>query len=697
MKNLLLMSLRLATTFSLTFTSCGFLEDAEDLFDETLFIEMTQPDDSYTPGQIITASINLDASTGFDANASNYTVYWELSGPGTITYNGQDYANQFETSSNQTSIQFSGVANGSYSVNVRIEMNGLFSTTASNYTVSGSISPTSNDLNNIEFKDVITTDYEGTEPDYIFEGDVTINSATFPDNGRYIVIGLSENASVTINGNLDLNGNYLFFIGNNNVSWKGVHLQSGSFNNGYVYIHDAGSGSILDYDPAALVVNQSSFNGSSTYYTFKNTTGYDLYLSNDVTYISNEVYYEFSSDTPVYAPVSLWPYIRYDYLENKTLTLESNPDVQYSFDGATLYMAGDVRIHGSLQVQNSFALYPYTANSSIIMDADASLIAHGGINVQSGGLNFRAVDDTPWAGIYLGSASLLTDANIINAGSMPISSNSVSGLSTSAAIYLNANASLSRLQSCTVSGSGGYGLYVEGYNSLSPNKDYFTYNTFSDNAKAAVSVDQYLGGVLSGTTNTYTTPADVAAIEIRQGTQGIANNMDWLSLGEGNFYEFTGNFTVTTNLRLGGGVHMKFGPSKGFYFEPAGTYLLDIEGTINNPVTIEGVGTSKWIGLIVGKSSSSAKFNADYLTLKNAGSGTPIGYTQSANLIVKTNLGTAPTTDQFSITNSTFEGSDGYGVYIDGATSFSYDPTNVTFNNTFTNNTSGDYRDDTLQ
>ncbi len=653
-----------------TFFSCDSGDDDGNDISKTPTAVITVSAATIGPGETVTAS-----STDSE-NAEDFTRIWEISGSGKAMINdvNHDFSSGQATISGVESISIIPEVTGSLFVNLRLENSGEFTSTSTSITVSGAVR-LSVVPEGYEFVDV---NPGGGDADYILTGDVEIGNATTAE-GSTIVFGIDADATIRINGNLNSRSSSINFQTSEGPAWKGLVVETGgsithSDGTAIVYVVNAGSAGIGIVDPASVVVDNAS--NSNMYFYVADGSGYDIVFTETVTSIENVRLA--AGENGIHGPSTLWPSLELVRSFGPTnLTMASDVNVQMAYQDNNVTVYGTVEFEGGFSYGGRLTIQSVNNLAKILMPENSSFIT-GGLLVTNT-TEFDGVDGASWAGIYLGSAdvSVLTSLTVKNAGGNFIVSNSITGVTQKAAIYCDGN--LNRLVASDISSAAdAYGLYMSSTSSMEApglGSGPIRATNFSSGL-AAISLDQKHGGYIADS-NTFDLNGDVAAVEVRQSSTEPSHLYAWQGLGSGNFYEFTGNLTMTSNaLTLDEGVHLKFRDDKGLYYSGP---KLTISGTSVNPVTIEGSGD--WLGMMVGNNTST-NFIADYLIVDGGGHGvmTGIGVTQAANLVINTSLNN-PSTSQFSVTNSTMSNTAGYGIYVTGTNAFWYDFLDPSFGN----------------
>ncbi len=662
MKNLKKFAFFAALVPIIFFASCDDKEDGDGDGDNNTQFQavITELNETYSPNDTIT--LDLTGSTGVEYPY----VTWTL--PAGVTYNGtllEDQTTIYGDFANFKKVELVAGKNGSYNITARLEQNGMFSEAYANTSVAGSITLTTVPEGFI-FQDI---SYNDSIPDYIFVGDIIIPNVTTAASA-YIVISIEKDATTTVEGTLDINNScILIFRGKNKNTWKGLLVTGDLRGEGSLYVNGAGASAIGSYPASAMVIDKSVSSYPQIFFENTVTDAYDIHFGENVSMIDFSSYVAFASNKPIHAPISLWnslSFVRSDGL----MVLESDINTVVNFNSA-IYLNTDIFIKGGLNT----GVIRINGNKTIYMEENTAFITGGG---QIASCTFDGYNNSTWQGIYIGTESpTWSNVTINNAGSNFITSGNVN-TNVKAAVYAT---KLNSFKGCTITNSGGYGLYTSDKTTLHDNKSYFSDNTFTNNTLAAVSVTTKHGVFFAS--STFTTPTNIAAIEVRQGDTPVAGYGHWTGLGTDNFYHFTGNLNITSqDFIVDAGANFKFNVGKGIYV--TGNRVFNLIGTSTDSVIIEGTVDDRgtWMGIFI---QDQVRTSFDYASINNGGGLTPIGALNPANVIINS-------TGTISATNSSFNSSNYYGVLIQsGATSLNFE--DINFGNTFSNNLVANFLD----
>lgn len=228
------------------------------------------------------------------------------------------------------------------------------------------------------------------------------------------------------------------------------------------------------------------------------------------------------------------------------------------------------------------------------------------------------------------------------------------------------------LTGSTIKDGDGYGMYIR-FGIL----ENFGNNTFSGNTMTAIGLEADQAGAIDP--NTTFTGNGYDGVEVFGST--LTQESTWLNLAGDASYNLTGNLNMSAGLSLDGGVYIEVDEDK-FINVNSGSYLTS-EGTSSTPVTITTsnlAGQLRWGGILI--KTADARNSLDYTTVSWAG-GAEMDLDDFVD--VNTIIG-GLNNGNVTITNSTIENSESYGVYFQGTIN---DIESANANNTFNNNPDG--------
>ncbi|MEJ0054724.1 MAG: hypothetical protein WDN75_03200 [Bacteroidota bacterium] len=508
---------------------------------------------------------------------------------------------------------------------------------------------------------------------------------SLPANAQ-IVIEASENTGIIIDGGSFSvpNGVTLKFTAA--AGWKGFLLKSGALIiPGGVSIESAGKTAFDGQTETAAITAIAGGSLSLTSVNITKSAGYDLLVTSFTgsLAVQNNI---FSAAKPIKSTINQLPYITsnsftapYDYNIITTpgagTAVSTTTGAGFTFQGGVkYYIDGDLTLGSSLNTQSSSNPQ---SSTTILMKAGAGILASGGISLSSY-LVMDGLNSAPWKGIAIGKNGTISGLTIKNAGSAVFNTGSFTSDAKAAIYYFSED--ITNITGTEIIDSKGYGLYIasaNGYVNLSG------VNKFTNPASPGINVKlDKVNNVISTSTNSFTMPAGVAAVEVRVPNSTVTPVGDWYPLGDANFYSFTGSVVQGGgSWTLKPGVNLKL---KAGRFIDLQQGLFIAIGTSENPITFDSeAGTSgTWQGILV-----QTTYKIEYCQIKNGGDSnllkgaTPA--TEKANIVFNYGGATAN-----SFKNNTVTGSAGYGILVE-ATKQNPDAANVSNANTFSANTSG--------
>lgn len=527
--------------------------------------------------------------------------------------------------------------------------------------------------------------------DYCITDEITIPAGQSISIDSDVEIQLGTDAGFIVNGTLNINQASINAI--DETGWKGILINDGgTLNSNNSSISEAGYSSFTGKEKAAIIIDGTlSLDGD---YISTNATGaYGLYfLDNEYSTNSSSTSSTINSEFPMYGGLDDFLAINVTLSGDGASTLVGDGELtSIAGTGSNIFFGNGSKIHfsGSVQFGQSVNLQ----SNEITMEADQSLIFSAGI--QSNNSSIKGKDDANWKGIYLnGINNNVNGLTIDHAGSDYIN---ISGnpLSEKAAIYVAGH--LTSFSGCTISGSGGYGLYLTSLVTTSTTilgDD----NIFDNNTDAAIAgpLDVVYKLLHNGSTtkNTSFTNSTAESVKLFAQTSASPASSGYFlpGLGSSNYYLLDDNLIFNENndkLTLLEGVHIKVSSGKGIQFSNTNHSGWTSSGTSSNPVTIEASdATAGWNGIHLQGTRSTEIFVLSQTTISGAGLLSYVGV-RAANVTFNSS------TALFNFTDCVFKDSKDYGVVI-GLSSNSVLFNEGTKNNTFSGNATGDIRDENI-
>lgn len=523
--------------------------------------------------------------------------------------------------------------------------------------------------------------------DYCITEEVTIPKDQSYSIESQVSLQFGTNAGIIVDGSLNI-GESCVLQAIDESGWKGFLVNStGSLNLNTVQINEAGHSNFAD-KPAAAIVNDGSVYLNGSYIYTSATDSYGVYFLDNAVYTSaGSSVTNIDAAQPFYGGLDKFLSLNAHLTGSGFSTMIGAGELT-SIAGHTsnIFFGNGAKIHieGSVQFGQSVNLQ----SNEITMEADQSLIFSGGM--QSNSSSIKGKDGAKWKGVYLnGTNNNFNGMTVEDAGSDFIN---ISGnpLSEKAAVFVVGH--LTSFSDCTITGSGGYGLYISPTATRSSTIS-GDENTFDGNAQAAIVgpldfIHTLLYAGNSAKTITFNNSA-AEAVEIWEKTSATAPTGGYKlpDLGADNYYLLYENlsFSLSSNdgLTLEAGVHIKVAAARSMVFSSSNNGGLFVKGTSENPVIIEAAdAASGWNGIHMQSPHSVNLFNMDYLNISGGGAAQLPGTTGAANLIFDSS------TMEFKMTNCQINNSKGYGIVIENGSN-TVDHGDLNNNITFSGNASG--------
>ncbi|WP_420580839.1 hypothetical protein [Reichenbachiella sp.] len=576
-------------------------------------------------------------------------------------------------------ITFSVTEEGSYNFNMSIDNESWTSTIS--FSANGCYYISSDEflaLGNIEKRVLNGVDY------CIIE-EITIPTDQSVSINSEVIIQLGKGAGFIINGTLNISQANLNSM--EEEGWKGILINDGGTLNTYgSTISEAGFSAFSD-NQKAVIINDGTLSMSGDYISTTAEGAYGVYfLDNEFSSNTGSTTTTISAEHAVYGGLDDFLSLNAHLSGSGYSTIIGDGELtSIAGTGSNIFFGNGAKINfsGSVQFGQSVNLQ----SNEITMEADQSLIFSSGI--QSSNSTISGKDGAKWKGVYLnGTNNNFNSMTIEDAGSDFIN---ISGnpLPEKTAVYVAGH--LTSFTGCTISGSGGYGLYlssfVTAYSSISGDN-----NTFDNNSDAAIAgpldlVYKLLHNGSSAKTTTFTN-STAESVKLFAQTSATPSSTGYFlpGLGSGNYYLLDENLIFNENydkLTLLEGVHIKVSSGKGIQFSNTNHSGWVSSGTSSNPVIIEAAdATAGWNGIHLQGTRSTEIFTLSHTTVSGAGLLSYVGV-QAGNIAFNSS------TALFNFTDCTIKDSKSYGVII-GLSSNSVDFGDSSKNNSFSGNASGD-------
>jgi hypothetical protein len=622
-------SIILCLLFAIIIYSCK-----DDDFGPQL-VAVTGPDTTATIGD--TVRLDASASTG-----KGYDILWKIK-----TQPGNDTI----TNSDSVHAWFIPFSNGLYQVQLTLSKGGLFSDDYQNVTVSGSVVLSDTVASHTRLRKIAQED----DPDYLVKGNLTVLDELIIDPN--VIIEFENDGAIIVKDEGLIYADNTSFIPADST-WKGIHLMTSDNIFSNCLIDGAGNSSFtgLASGKAALLASGNStlaFSGN----TISNSEGYGISIIDNADFYfnqANQIYpfngnrFESNESGPAVLPVGTVSELvaqiftnetpgTYIEIYGSTYSSQEDQDPLLSDIGLAYKITGLITFNKNLTITKGVELY---------FDTDAGIRINGMLTV-SGSVDEPVIMDglnggnASWTGIWVNDGqSNITYASILNAGNTAFP-----GMTEKASLIADQTLSM---QNCTITGSGGIGLYMPDYAHILYT-DNFISNTLSNNAVSAVRIR--MDDVVKVTAGNSISAASslVPAIEVHMGLDDPLGT--WPDLGANIDYKILESLKIksTKDLSLQAGVKMQF--AAGTTLEVSGG--LQALGSSGSEIIFEGSESKNghWDGIFM---NGTEAVTLDYTIIRDGGGG----------LIDKANLIVESTASNLAVTNSVINNSKGYGVLI---------------------------------
>ncbi len=597
-------------------------------------VALTGPDTTATIGD----TVRLDAS---GSTGSDYEVLWSIKnqpGDDTIVHSDSMYA------------WFIPSGNGLYQVQLTLTKGTLFSIAYQNITVSGAVAlPDS-----IPSYTRLLKIAEGSGADYQVRGDMIVTGELVIDPN--VIVEFTQNASLQVKDGGLMYADHTSFIAAD-TSWKGILLSTANNIFSNCLFENAGNTSFTgdDSDRAAVFASGDAtlaFSGN----TIRSSRGYGIVIRDNADFYfntANQVYpftgnhFESNALGPMVIPAGALSDLAGEDFSSETegsyieiyasaYSSQESEDPLFSDQGPAFRITGLLTFNKDLTVTKGVEMY---------FESGAGIRVNGTLTV-SGTSDHPVVMDgiaslpESWTGIFVNGQANLSWTSILNAGDAIFSG-------TDAKAALIAGETLS-MQNCTVSGSGGTGVYLPEYAHI-VYSDNFSDNTFSGNAVSAVRVRMDdVAKVVEGNSISVASQS-IPAIEVHMGLDDPLGT--WPDLDAEIDYRILENVKIksTKDLVIQAGATLQFDP--GTLLEVSGG--LQASGAAGSEITFEGSAAEAgyWNGIFLNGTKTVV---LDHTVIRDGGGDA----LNAANVIVES------TASDVTLIHSTITGSEGYGVLI---------------------------------
>jgi hypothetical protein len=347
------------------------------------------------------------------------------------------------------------------------------------------------------------------------------------------------------------------------------------------------------------------------------------------------------------------------------------------------YLANtDVHVKAKLTVQPGVVIAFAADKGMYINNPQGALIAKGTAGQK---ITFTGKDKTKgfWKGLMIISPSPQNEMDFVEvayAGSSPLT-----GVGSKANLVLYGNSSTPsqvKLTNSTFTNGAGYGLYAQHGTMLLA----FANNTASNNTGTAAYVYADQLGMLDAASK-FNSGNGYNGVETEGETEDEAAEVTWPAFTDGSKYLVTNDLGIKSGVIIAPGATFEFATDEALYVRSGGGYLI-AKGTAGLKITFTGKNKTKgfWKGIMVYSPSPRNEF--DYTEVAYAGSSPLTGVGTKSNLVL---YGNSSTPASAKVTNSNFNNSNGYGLYVQDGATVNADAGTV---NIYSNNTVAGYYQD---
>ncbi|MDF9799003.1 PKD repeat protein [Catalinimonas alkaloidigena] len=508
-------------------------------------------------------------------------------------------------------------------------------------------------------------------PDYHVSAMVAVNAKLTIEPGVVIIFDEDKGLKINADGKLIAEGTetqLITFTGKEAESgyWAGITILSSSTDNemSYTEVKYAGSEAVYPMsNPAALGVAKQGYlkltNSTITY-----AADHGLLVSNSGTIDLAHNYFLNNPGLNVSIPLGQAHKMdaesrieaASEELNYVALTggfLEEDEEVSWvKLSNGTAYkLIEEVVVSSGLRIQEGAHLR-FNPNKFFRITPDGYLYAKGSNSLP---ITFDIAPEGGfrWGGILIQSSSpdnLLEWVKIIDAGNgIP-----AYGMMHSAALSIdNIAASRVSIKNTYISGSRGYGLYVEhGANLLA-----FADNSFEHNEGTALALPIHEIGKLSAS-SVSTSANGMDAIEIIEGSLKLDQEASWTAMADGTAYYVPKEINIMSGLKVTPGVRLNFGADALMKISQG---YLNAVGTADAPIVFTGAEQQNgyWQGILI--QSGSSQNVLDYAEVAYGGSNDMPGMVNTrANIAVD-----ALNPGKLIVINSSISHGAGWGIAVE--------------------------------
>jgi hypothetical protein len=544
-------------------------------------------------------------------------------------------------------------------------------------------------------------------PDYLANTDVHVKAKLTVQPG--VVIAFAADKGMYINnpqGALIAKGTAgqkITFTGKDKTKgfWKGLMILSTSQQNemDFVEVAYAGSSPLTGVGSKANLVlygnSSTPSNAKVTNSSFTNGGGYGFYAQHGsvlAAFANNTISNNTGTAAYVYADqlgkldgASKFNGSNgYNGVQTEGETEDEAAEVTWPAfaDGSKYLVTNDLGIKSGVKIAPG-ATFEFGADEGMYVRSGGGYLIAKGTAGQK--ITFTGKDKTKgfWKGLMIISPSPQNEMDFVEvayAGSSPLT-----GVGSKANLVLYGNSSTPsqvKLTNSTFTNGAGYGLYAQHGTMLLA----FANNTASNNTGTAAYVYADQLGMLDAASK-FNSGNGYNGVETEGETEDEAAEVTWPAFTDGSKYLVTNDLGIKSGVIIAPGATFEFATDEALYVRSGGGYLI-AKGTAGLKITFTGKNKTKgfWKGIMVYSPSPRNEF--DYTEVAYAGSSPLTGVGTKSNLVL---YGNSSTPASAKVTNSNFNNSNGYGLYVQDGATVNADAGTV---NIYSNNTVAGYYQD---
>ena len=690
---------------SLSITPTGTIIAEGTASDSIIFTSANDAGELYWKGIYVASGSNVNSiqyaqvsyagNSDFDVTGSNYPAAIAIESTGNIKINNSTFTNNkgYAVYADDDGGQLNTFTNNHFEANVNgvaVWMNEAADIDNTTTFLNNTGAEVEIFSSNLAEGEEITWHALSEDASYTISGNLNVNGTLNIEPGTSIKV--EEDVILRVYGAIIANGsetNMINFTSANesqDLYWKGIYIDSGDSRNlfNYTTISYAGN-SEMDFtgpNVKAGIGVDASGKVSVINSVFTNNDGYALYIDDDGGQLETFTANHFENNPRA---VGL-PADEVDAIDEAT-TFTNNTSAEVEIFSSTysdtkssswVKLAGSAtyRISGIIYIVGELTINPganFELDENVLVHVTGSISAVGSASDHITFTSSNISGGLLWKGIYIQSSSNLNKFDFADISYAGNSEMDFTGANYAAALGVEDDARVSVTNS-SISNNAYYGLYID--NDGGQLGD-FSANTFSNNVRAVgLPVDEVdaIDGATTFSQNSY------AEVEVFATTLSETKDVTWNKLSSDAAYRVTGDLYLTGTVNIAAGA--LFEMNEDVQLVIGGSGALIAEGTASEMITFTTANLSggiHWQGLFFTSSNSLNKL--DFVEVSYGGN-SPHDFTGanfSANVGVELDA-------QLTMTNSVISNSSSYGVYSIGNLNNILD---ASANNTFTDNVDG--------